>query len=95
MLIPIQTAPVSWQLLQEPVIPVWIWVPLGGEFWNSVPGATVTALALIIPIGIADRWQVSQAVVDGMCEPEPTGEVGGMTTMLATPAKLLPLTVGP
>jgi hypothetical protein len=34
-------------------------------------------------------------VLDGMCELLPTGEVGGMTTMLLTPTKVDPVTLGP
>ena len=34
------------------------------------------------------RWQLSQLVLDGMCEPCPAGLVVGMPTMLLMPTKL-------
>jgi hypothetical protein len=34
------------------------------------------------------RWQASQVVLEGMCEPAPAGLVGGMPTMRVMPVKL-------
>ena len=48
-----------------------------------------------MPVGVLPRWQLSQLVVDGMCAPAPIGEVGGITTIRLTPAKLLPVMLGP
>jgi hypothetical protein len=39
-------------------------------------------------------WQLSQVVLDGMCEPAPIGDVGGMPTMLVMPAKLAAVPAG-
>jgi hypothetical protein len=92
---PIQIELTSWQALQPLLTPVWIWMPVGAGLWNSVPGADRVAMAGISPVGKVAKWQVSQAVPDGMWAVGPAGEVGGMTTMLLTPAKVLPLIVGP
>ena len=76
-------------------MPVWICVVVGAGVANSVPGAVLVADAGTMPAGVVPRWQVSQVVLDGMCEFTPTGEVGGMTTILLTPTKLEPVMEGP
>jgi hypothetical protein len=86
---------VSWQALQPELMPVWIWAPVGAGSWNPVPGAVLLELAATSPVGADVKWQVSQVVDDGMCEFAPAGAVGGMTTILVTPAKLELLIVGP
>ena len=86
---------VSWQLLQLPVMPVWIWAVVGAGVANSVPGADLVAEAATMPVGVVPKWQVSQLVDDGICEVAPIGEVGGSTTMRVTPAKLEPVMLGP
>ena len=48
-----------------------------------------------MPAGVEPKWQASQAVDDGMCALAPMGEVGGITTILLTPAKLEPVMPGP
>jgi len=83
---PIHTALVSWQALHPDVMPEWICTPVGAGLWNSVPGAVLVADAAIRPVGVVPRWQVSQEVDDGMCEPAPIGEVGGMPIKEAMPA---------
>ena len=55
----------------------------------------MVAEAAMRPLGAEARWQASQAVPLGMCEPAPIGEVGGMTTMRLTPTKLNPVIDGP
>jgi hypothetical protein len=45
--------------------------------------------------GVVPRWQVSQVVLDGMCELAPAGEVAGITTILLMPVKLVPVMLGP
>ena len=92
---PIQTKFVSWQLEQPPVIPVWICAVVGAGVANSVPGAVLVAEAGTIPVGVVPRWQVSQVVDDGMCALAPTGEVGGITTILVIPANVVPVIDGP
>jgi hypothetical protein len=76
-------------------MPVWICVVVGAGVANFVPGAVAVAVAATGPAGVAPRWQVSQVVDDGMCEFGPTGEVGGITTIFDTPAKLDPVMPGP
>ena len=92
---PIQTKLVSWQAEQPPVMPVWIWAVVGAGVANAVPGAVLLAEAGTMPLGVVPKWQVSQVVDEGMCAPAPIGEVGGITTILLTPAKLLPVMLGP
>jgi len=87
--------PVSWQLEHPLVTPAWICAVDGAGKANRVPGAVFVALAGISAAGAVARWQVSQAVLDGMCALDPAGEVGGITTTLLTPAKLLATTPGP
>jgi hypothetical protein len=77
------------------VIPVWIWVVVGAGVANAVPGAVFVAEAATIPVGVVARWQVSHEVVEGMCALGPTGEVGGITTILLIPAKLAPVIDAP
>jgi hypothetical protein len=72
----------------------WIIVPVGAGAWNAVPGAVLLALAAMKPAGMLPRWQVSQVVDDGMCEPLPIGLVGGMPTMRVMPMKVLELPAG-
>jgi hypothetical protein len=76
----------SWQLLQPAVTPLWICAPLGAGVANAVPGAVLVADAGPKPAGMLPRWQLSQLVELGMCDPEPGGLVCGMPTMRAIPA---------
>ena len=62
---------------------------------NAVPGAVLLADAATNPVGVEPRWQDSHVVDDGMCDEAPAGDVGGMTTILLTPAKLAPVMLGP
>ena len=78
----------SWHAAQPPVTPVWIWTLVGAGVANAVPGAVLVADAPIIPAGMLARWQLSQVVDDGMCEPAPGGAVGGMPTIALTPANV-------
>ena len=94
-LTPIHTKLVSWQAEQFPVIPVWIWVVVGAGVANAVPGAVFVAEAATIPVGVVARCQVSHEVIEGMCALVPTGEVGGITTIWLTPAKLAPVIDAP
>jgi hypothetical protein len=82
----------SWHDEQPEVTPLWICAPLGAGLPNPVPGAVLVAVAGTRAAGTVARWQVSQAVLDGMCEPAPAGLVGGMPTTRAMPANawLLP-----
>ena len=91
----IHTKPVSWQLLQPPVMPVWICAVVGIGVRKAVPGAVFVAAAGTMAVGVVPRWQVSHVVDDGMCDVTPTGVVCGMTTMAVTPVKLAPVIVGP
>ena len=68
---------------------------VGAGSANRLPGGALVVDAAIGPPGIEARWQLSQVVADGMCEFGPTGEVGGITTMLAMPAKPPLATFGP
>jgi hypothetical protein len=91
----IQTIPVSWQLLQLPVTPAWICPVVGIGVRNAVPGpVALVALAATKPAGVVPRWQLSQVVLDGMCEPAPAGEVGGMPTIEVMPAKFTVVPAG-
>jgi hypothetical protein len=91
----IHTMAVSWQLEQLLVMPVWICAVVGTGVRKAVPGAVLVALATMRPDGVVPRWQVSQVVDDGMCELAPAGVVLGITTILVTPVKLVPVMVGP
>jgi hypothetical protein len=73
----------------------WIIAVVGIGVAKAVPGAVLVAFAGTRPAGMEPAWQASQAVAEGMCEVRPTGEVGGMTTILVMPAKLEPVIVGP
>ena len=75
--------PMSWQALQPLLTPLWICTPVGAGEAKPVPGAVGVAEAAIWPAGTVARWQASQLVLDGMCEPAPTGLVGGMPTTLS------------
>ena len=92
---PIHTALVSWHAEQPPLTPAWICELPGAGVAKAVPGAVAVAEAGTGPAGTLPRWQLSQAVDDGMCEPAPAGEVAGMTTIWLTPAKLEPVIDGP
>jgi hypothetical protein len=87
---PIQTKLASWQVEQLPVTPLWICAVVGAGVAKPLPGAVFVAFAGTRPATFASvpRWQLSQVVLDGMCEPTPIGLVGGMPTMLVMPAKL-------
>ena len=74
---------------------MWICAFVGAGVAKELPGTPFVADAGISPAGVVPRWQVSQVVDDGMCELAPTGDVGGMTMILLTPAKLEPVIVGP
>src|SRR4051812_50114166 len=76
-------------------MPVWIWVVVGAGVANRLPGVERVATAAIDPDGTVPRWQVSQVVDDGMCEVAPTGDVAGMTMILVTPTKEVPVIDGP
>jgi hypothetical protein len=76
-------------------MPLWIMAVVGIGVAKALPGAVLVAFAGTRPDGIEPAWQVSQAVVDGTCDVRPTGEVGGMTTILVMPAKLEPVIFGP
>ena len=88
---PIHTKPLSWQALQPLLTPLWICGPVGAGVAKAVPGAVLLAEAATSPPGLLARWQLSQTVLDGMCEPAPAGLVAGMPTMLEIPAKLADL----
>ena len=92
---PIQTLPASWQVLQPPVMPAWIMAPVGAGVAKAVPGAVLVDDAGISPAGVEPRWQASQTSDEGMCDVGPAGDLGGITTMALTPAKLAPLIDGP
>jgi hypothetical protein len=77
------------------VIPVWICAVVGAGVANALPGVLAVATAATDPAGVVPRWQVSQVVLDGMCELAPTGEVAGITMILLTPTKLEPVIDGP
>ncbi len=87
----------SWQPAQPLVTPAWICELVGSGVANSVPGAVRVVLAGIRPLTLASepRWQLSQVLLDGMCEPGPIGEVGGIATMPVMPAKVLAVMPGP
>jgi hypothetical protein len=91
----IHTWPLSWQLVQPLVMPVWICAVVGTGIANLLPGAAVAAFAGTSPAGIEPTWQLSQAVADGICELAPAGDVGGITMILVMPANEAPVTVGP
>ena len=67
---------------------------MGAGVAKAVPGAVSVADAGISPLGSVARWQLSQVVDEGMCEPVPIGLVTGMPTMRVMPAKLLVLPAG-
>src|SRR5512143_709833 len=71
-------------------MPEWIWAAVGAGVAKPVPGGDSVALAGIWPIGRLARWQLSQVVLEGMCELGPGGDMGGMRTMLVMPAKVVP-----
>ncbi len=75
-------------------MPVWICALPGAGVAKAVPGAVLVAEAGTRPVGALARWQVSQLVPVGMCEPEPVGLVGGIPTMAPMPAKLVAVPAG-
>ena len=77
------------------MIPVWICALVGAGVANRLPGVLRVLAAGISPAGTVARWQLSHVVDDGMCEFAPIGEVGGITMILLTPAKLVAPIVGP
>ena len=87
---PIHVKLASWQVLQPLVMPLWIWAVVGAGVANSEPGTLRVALAGIRPLTLASvpRWQLSQVVLDGMCEVGPIGLVGGMPTIAVMPANV-------
>ena len=50
---------------------------------KPVPGGLLAPDAAIRPEGMLAKWQLSQAVLDGMCEPVPGPAVVGMPTSRA------------
>jgi hypothetical protein len=94
---PIHTKPVSWQLEQPLVTPLWICAVVGAGVANFVPGAmVVAALAATFPnCSTVPRWQVSQVVDDGICDVAAAGEVAGITTIRVMPANELAVMAGP
>src|SRR5664279_5693053 len=92
---PSQPAFDSWHVEQPQVMPAWIMRPVGGGVAKPVPGGRRRALAATRPPGTLARWQLSHVVDDGMCAAGPAGAVAGMATMLAMPAKVPAVTVGP
>ena len=93
--IPIHTALVSWQLEQLPVTPAWIIAAVGAGVRKPLPGAVLSATAGTSVLGVEPRWQLSHLVELGTWEPDPGAPSGGITTILLTPKKLLPVMLGP
>ena len=92
----IHRSPLSWQAVQPLVTPAWICAVVGTGVANSVPGAVVVAFAAhearrhrAQVAGLAGR------AATGCASRRPTGEVGGITTILVMPAKVAPVIVGP
>jgi len=75
----------SWQFEQFDVMPLWIIAVVGAGFANALPGTEAVALPGTSPAGVEGKWQVSQAVPDGMCDVGPIGEVAGITTIFEMP----------
>ena len=94
---PIHTEFASWQPAQPLETPLWICAVVGAGVAKRLPGTLLVAEAGTRPGTLASvpRWQLSHVVEEGMCELEPIGLVAGMTMILATPAKLVPVTLGP
>jgi hypothetical protein len=80
-----QTSPPSWQLAQPEVMPPWICAVVGAGVAKLLPGTLFVALPGTRPAGIEPRWQLSQAVADGMCAFGPAGAVAGITMIFAIP----------
>jgi hypothetical protein len=94
--IPIQVKGASWQPLQLDVTPAWICAVVGAGVANRVPGAVIVATAATGPAGIEPRWQVSHAVLEGMCaDAAPAGVVAGITAIFEMPVNEDPVIVGP
>jgi hypothetical protein len=81
----IHSALVSWQLAQPLLTPVWIAPAVGAGSKKPLPGAVLVATAGTKLAGVLPRWQLSHWVELGRCELAPTGEVGGITTILLMP----------
>ena len=62
---------------------------------KALPGAVLVATPGTSPLGVEPRWQFSHLVELGTCEPAPGPPSGGITTILLTPKKLLPVMLGP
>ena len=62
---------------------------------KAVPGAVLVALAETNPPGIEPAWQASHCFDEGMWDCAPATLNGGITTILLTPKKLLPVMLGP
>lgn len=92
---PIHTILVSWQVVQVPVVPAWIMVAVGVGARKPLPGAVLVATPGTSTEGVLPRWQLSQVLVVGRCEPTPGVVDGGITTILVTPKKVLPVTFCP
>ena len=80
-----QTLPRSWQFAQPPLTPAWIWIVVGAGVAKRVPGGLNVALPGTSADGFDALWQVSQVVPEGICDPAPAGELGGITTMRVMP----------
>ena len=91
----IHTILVSWQVVQPPVVPAWIWVAVGVGARKPLPGAALVATPGTNTEGVLPRWQFSQVLVVGKCELTPGVVDGGITTILVTPKKVLPVMFWP
>ena len=68
---------------------------MGAGVRKALPGAVLVATPGTSPLGVEPRWQFSHLVELGTCEPAPGPPSGGITTILLTPKKLLPVMLGP
>jgi hypothetical protein len=91
----IHTMSFSWQLEQLPVTPSWIMVDVGAGARKPLFGAAWGALPGTRPVGMLERWQLSQVVEVGRCEVVAGVLEGGITTMLLMPWKLAPVMLWP
>jgi hypothetical protein len=64
---------------------VWIIAAVGAGNKKLLPGAVLVATPGTRLVGVLARWQLSHLVLLGRCEPAPTGEVAGITTILLMP----------
>ena len=81
----IHTLPVSWQALQVPLTPAWIMEPLGAGSKKALPGTERLATPGTKAAGVLPRWQFSQVLDVGRCEPAPKAVEGGITMILLMP----------